>query len=74
MPNNLGRDSLELRRKRNRLGMMYMFHNGLVEIDMLKHVSYFRIVRTSRHLHNLAHKVASSSINYVLQILILCKN
>ena len=53
-------------RKRNRLAMMYMymFHNGLAEIDVHKYLIPKFQVHTSRHLHNLAYKVASSSTNY----------
>jgi len=58
MLNNLGWDSLKLRRKRNGLVMMYMLNNGLAEIDIKYQylVPEFQ-VRTSRHLHNLAYKV-----------------
>ena len=64
MLNNLGWDSLELRRKRNGLAIMYMLHNGLAEIEKYKYLFPESHVRISRHLHNLACKVVSSSKNY----------
>ena len=64
MLNNLGWDSLELRRKRNGLAIMYMLHNGLAEIGKYKYLFPESHARTSRHLHNLACKVVSSSKNY----------
>ena len=58
------RDPLELKGKRNRLAMMYMFNNGLAEIDKHKYLIPEFQVHTSRYLHNLAYKVASSSTIY----------
>ena len=45
--------------------MMYMLHNGLVEIDKNKDLIPEFHVRTCRQLHNLAYEVSvSSSTNY----------
>ena len=45
--------------------MMYMLHNGLVEIDKNKYLIPDFHVRTCRHLHNLAYEVSvSSSTDY----------
>ena len=47
MLNNLGWDSLELRRKRNSLAMMNMLiHNGLAEIEKYKYLTPESHVRT----------------------------
>ena len=48
MVNNLGWDSVELRRKRNRLTMTYLLHIGLAEADKYKYVISESHVRTSR--------------------------
>ena len=56
MLNNLGWYYLKLRRKRNRLAMIYMPNNGLAEIDKYQYLVPKSHVRTSRHLHNLAYK------------------
>ena len=55
---------LELK-EANGLVMMYILNNGLAEIDIkYQYLVPESQVRTSRHLHNLAYKVVSSSIIY----------
>ena len=62
MLKELGWDTLELRRKRQRLSLMYMFQNDLAEINKQKYLA--PKARTSRHLHKYSYKVPPSKTNY----------
>ena len=57
-------ETLELRRRKARLTMLYKMHYNLVEID---HQKYLELAgRSSRHMHKFSFKVPASKTNYHL--------
>ena len=62
MLQELNWDTLELRRKRSRLKMLYKMHNSLVDVNY--HQYLIPAGRQSRHLHKYAYKVPASLTNY----------
>ena len=57
-------ETLELRRRKARLIMLYKMHCNLVEIDQQKYLEPAGCSR--RHMHKFSYKVPASEINYHL--------
>ena len=57
-------ETLELRRKKARLTMLYKMHYNLVEIDHQKYLE--PAGRSSRHMHKFSYKIPASKTNYHL--------
>ena len=62
MLQELNWDTLESRRKKSRLTMLYKFHNNLLDSDCHKYLA--PVDRPSRHWHKFAYRVPSSATNY----------
>ena len=57
-------ETLEQRRRKARLTMLYKMHYNLVEIDHQKYLE--PAGRSSRHMHKFSYKVPASNTNYHL--------
>ena len=57
-------ETLEQRRRKARLTMLYKMHYNLVEIDHQKYLE--PAGRSSRHMHKFSYKVPASKTNYHL--------